>query len=323
MQNFTLLKGVLVLLCLMVFWQCKQATSLNQPKVFVRQNIMQLNAQQMASLKKGIEVMMSRDSTDPTSWIYQAKIHGTIAKDPLPTWNKCKHRSYFFLSWHRMYVYYFERILREAAGDPNLTIPYWDYSDPNSSALPEAFRNFPSKPENAVIRAPGLDNGQCCLENYVVSTKMAMQQQLFYSDSTVKDTGRIPGGRTISLSFGGMKVNHPDSMGLYFSAFENQPHNLLHLAVGGFVWDKQDSLKINGIGHMSDPRRAALDPVFWLHHSNIDRLWYCWEQSGKSDPTDDSLWLETYFHFFDENGTLVKMSGKDILDVEHQLFYSY
>ncbi|MGH7262080.1 MAG: tyrosinase family protein [Nitrospiraceae bacterium] len=39
-------------------------------------------------------------------------------------WNTCQHGSYFFLSWHRMYLYYFERILREASRDPNFALPY-------------------------------------------------------------------------------------------------------------------------------------------------------------------------------------------------------
>ena len=30
-------------------------------------------------------------------------------------------------------------------------------------------------------------------------------------------------------------------------------------------------------GHMSDPAVAAFDPIFWLHHANIDRLVSLWE----------------------------------------------
>jgi tyrosinase len=33
---------------------------------------------------------------------------------------------------------------------------------------------------------------------------------------------------------------------------------------------------IGGDGWMSDPDKAALDPIFWLHHANIDRLWAAW-----------------------------------------------
>src|SRR5262249_3184594 len=43
-------------------------------------------------------------------------------------------------------------------------------------------------------------------------------------------------------------------------------------------------------GLMSDPGIAALDPVFYLHHCNIDRLWAVWNAAGNRNPTDPS-WL--------------------------------
>ena len=42
---------------------------------------------------------------------------------------------------------------------------------------------------------------------------------------------------------------------------------------------------------MGDPLTAAQDPIFWLHHANIDRLWNHWLQQGggRADPTDSAL----------------------------------
>ena len=62
--------------------------------------------------------MKARDPSDPTSWRFQANIHGT--RDEIPdafadVWATCQHGTFFFLSWHRMYLYYFERILRAAS----------------------------------------------------------------------------------------------------------------------------------------------------------------------------------------------------------------
>ncbi|EGO02408.1 hypothetical protein SERLA73DRAFT_178343 [Serpula lacrymans var. lacrymans S7.3] len=34
---------------------------------------------------------------------------------------------------------------------------------------------------------------------------------------------------------------------------------------------------LGGNGHMSDPDYAAFDPIFFLHHSNVDRLFSLWE----------------------------------------------
>src|SRR5262245_24057942 len=82
-------------------------------------NTLALDGPEIAAFRKGVQVMKSRPASDPTSWIYQANIHGTYDKPALPAWNTCQHGNYFFAPWHRMYVYWFERIVRAASGDPN------------------------------------------------------------------------------------------------------------------------------------------------------------------------------------------------------------
>jgi hypothetical protein len=60
-------------------------------------------------------------------------------------WATCVHspqgKQLNFFGWHRMYLYYFERVLRWAANDPTLTLPYWDYTNPAETALPDAFQD--------------------------------------------------------------------------------------------------------------------------------------------------------------------------------------
>jgi Common central domain of tyrosinase len=43
------------------------------------------------------------------------------------------------VTWHRMYLWYFERVLQEAAGDLSLRLPYWDYE--TNAGLPAAYRD--------------------------------------------------------------------------------------------------------------------------------------------------------------------------------------
>ncbi|KAM0228209.1 hypothetical protein ACHAP5_012004 [Fusarium lateritium] len=47
-------------------------------------------------------------------------------------------------------------------------------------------------------------------------------------------------------------------------------HNNVHNIVGGSDYK-------TGIGHMSDVPVAAFDPIFWLHHTQIDRLLAIWQ----------------------------------------------
>jgi tyrosinase len=76
---------------------------------------------------------------------------------------------------------------------------------------------------------------------------------------------------------------------------------------------------------MSDPNLAARDPIFWLHHANIDRLWSHWIAlgDGRANPTNDAAWMQTKFMFFDENGTQVALSGSEVLETAAQLAYRY
>ena len=68
--------------------------------------------------------------------------------------NQCQHGWEEFLTWHRLYLYYFELQLQD--NDPSVTLPYWDWTDnttPNSdSSLFDAAAQDPSiKTDNGVI----------------------------------------------------------------------------------------------------------------------------------------------------------------------------
>jgi tyrosinase len=50
---------------------------------------------------------------------------------------------------------------------------------------------------------------------------------------------------------------------------------------------------------------AAQDPIFWMHHCNIDRLWVIWNQTHANPNT--AAYLNTSFVFAGQNGQ--KMAG--------------
>jgi hypothetical protein len=268
---------------------------------FVRQSIAGLTPAQIASLQKGIATMMARPVTDPTSYRFQANIHGTTDLPTTPQqnegWNQCEHGSFYFLSWHRMYLYFFDRILRAAAGDPNLVLPYWNWTDPAQRTLPAPFQNTTS---SLYIAAPGrpaaLDNGTAAIGAGAVAYSAAFADTNFES----------PSGS--GSSFGG-QVASPVQFNAPHGDFESQPHDVVHVALGGL---------------MGDPDTAAQDPIFWLHHANIDRMWNDWlrQGGGRADSTD-AAWLNTRFTFFDEAGHAVYLTGSEIINDVNQLNYEY
>ncbi len=63
---------------------------------------------------------------------------------------------------------------------------------------------------------------------------------------------------------------------------------------------------------------AGLDPVFWLHHANIDRLWQVWLELDPANqhPAGDPAWGDTEFSFPKVGGGVHKWRVKDVLTTE-------
>lgn len=266
---------------------------------------------------KAVRRMQARPASDPTSWAFQAAIHATFRAPAHPLWNGCQHASWFFLPWHRMYLFFFEKIVRAAVladgGPADFALPYWNYDQPNPrNTLPLPFREstLPDGTPNPLSLAPGLrDAGIAAgaqLRPEDTSSTAAMNSTVF--------TG--PAGTT----FGG-----PRSAAVIFDGgfgmLERQPHNAIHVVVGG---PRPGTATDCTIAQMTEPRCAALDPIFWLHHANIDRLWNRWldQGGGRANPSD-AAWLGQRFSFADDTGSTVQLSVADVLDTAAQLRYVY
>jgi len=48
------------------------------------------------------------------------------------------------------------------------------------------------------------------------------------------------------------------------------------------------------------------DPIFYLHHANIDRLWESWNRLGNTNPTDPKF-LDRKFAYGDRSGKRVDL----------------
>lgn len=250
---------------------------------------------------KAVAIMRARPAHDPTSWTYQAAMHGTHARTVQPLWNGCQHGTWFFLAWHRMFIYYFEQIVRaavvQAGGSADWSLPFWDYGAGGRQAtLPPAFRsptlNGAPNPLFEPKRAQGINAG-LALSGAVASATRALSTRHFVGSS----------------QFGG----HVEQVAQFSNGtgqLEAQPHNVVHDAVGG-----------SG-GLMADPDAAAADPIFWIHHANIDRLWFIWNSPPRLNP-NDPRWTGQTFSFFDAAGHRVTTTPADIVDIVSQLGYTY
>ncbi|MFC5473551.1 tyrosinase family protein [Paraherbaspirillum soli] len=267
---------------------------------------------------KAVAEMQSRPINDPTSWRYQAAIHeyirdsdpyATVA-DKLPSdrqrfWNQCQHSTWFFLPWHRMYLLYFEQIVAAAVeklgGPKDWALPYWNYSEYRSIdkvlQLPPAFYaiNTPDGKPNP-LRVEQRDSG---LNDGVPIHFQSPEQDVDLSClGDALFVGLAEGGHP---GFGGPSTRSPRHGGGPGGGLETTPHGDMHIAVGGPA------------GFMSSFATAALDPIFWLHHANIDRLWDVWTgRAGHANPTDKN-WLTQRFEFHDKDAEAVALTPGQVL----------
>jgi tyrosinase len=263
---------------------------------------------------RAIRVMKERsaaNAADPTGWTYQAQIHG-MAPNPQDGFrNKCQHFSWFFLPWHRMYLFHFESIIRSVVEELDTVddetkatwaLPYWNYLDgQNSRRLPVVFRRqtWPDAGPNPLFNATrffNINNGSPISDvdaDYLAALKPA------------QFTGATQfGGPKTGETHGGEDPNSANG------PLEGSPHGTVHIDVGG---------------DMQDFNKAGRDPIFWLHHSNIDRIWDVWlgQGGGRANPTDPAWRNAIEFKFHDEAGAESRMTVDDVLDSENQLNYVY
>jgi len=301
------------------------------------------NPQQVDTLKQAIDAMRKASDADPmsaefrTSLAYWANTHGYIGTgthatnreayitnfrmpqclraypkatcdlyyahvadtSPPPDgftdaiWGTCQHGNLFFLPWHRFYLHFFERTVRKHAGDPNFALPYWNYFDNYS-------------PTRRGIALPPLVLG---------------------SGNSLYDTWRTPGLNEARVVMDPKSADATQAFAFTdFTNFSNtlqgQPHGAMHCAVGS-------QCVMPDIGLVPI---AGADPVFYMHHANIDRLWQCWMvRQADGQPIDlawakanlgmPDAWYEQTYTFIDENGDPVTVKVADVFSPQYTPSY--
>ena len=259
----------------------------------------------LAIYARAVALMMAKPDGDPTSWKFQwyshwvggatdhvaktseiARVYGSA---PSPQrnlaeimWDGCQAHDAgededFFLPWHRMFVMAFEAIVRQVAGEPSFTVPYWNYLDPAQHAIPAQFRRPGDATWGALYspnRNPAVNAGGAIASSTVLSASVL-------SEATYSSSGFDDG---------------------FCAGLDNGLHGAVHVGVG------------NGINGMGAIPWAANDPIFWLHHCNIDRLWASWNAAGGANPTDPQFTSKP-FVFADPSGQQTSKVVSGVLDL--------
>ena len=269
-----------------------------------RLNIRNLSDKQLQSFRDAYKKMM--DIPDKRGYNHWAGMHGypedMCVHGERSTW--MNFRMKLFLPWHRAYLYMFEQALKDQTNG-KIGIPWWDWTSEISmrEGMPKAFTDekTPNGENNPLYsakipyepipnfqtrrREPPL-SGQVLKESVI--ERFIRDHELPYVE---KSTTSIPGG---SLEERLMELGD-------FGDFSDKLQTI-HGWIHGYVG-----------GNMGNTTFAAYDPIFWSHHSMVDRIWRKWQlKHGLGIPNElEDVKLEPF-----------PFSVKEVLNV-HMLGYDY
>ena len=234
--------------------------------------------------------MKQRPTNDPLSWSAQATIHQQY----------CPHGGGFFLPWHRAFLLWFEDVAREnlrsleqaqkddlvgrlrnrfgeADADfdkavASFAVPYWDWSEAGGGEIPAPFWEPQSTLYN-FHRNPALQRNTKIAAAFVSPEVMKgiMDSTNYESFAGSLNPGFDYRGALMRQDY----INENRSGGTMME-LERGPHNNVHVDIGQGTQDPMQSMI---------QMRSPNDPIFWLHHCNIDRIWYEWSLNQVTPPT--------------------------------------
>ncbi|KAH6556294.1 hypothetical protein KP509_1Z189500 [Ceratopteris richardii] len=253
----------------------------------------------IAKYMKAYELMRALPDTDPRSLqsYLQAGVNGDI---PLQV-----HFSWFFLPWHRWYLYFHERILASLIGDPRFSLLYWEWDDQvyGGNQIPEMYTRVNTslydEKRRVEVQPP-------TIVPLAASTPANLSASIVINQNLNNMYQSVVTASTATLFMGGA---------LRAGADLSNSTNGLHSAIHYYVGDPRTQLLQN----MGNFGTAARDPIFYSHHSNVDRLWEVWRfnmpDGERFDHTDPDF-LNAEFVFYDENANMVRVKVSDALDSE-------
>jgi tyrosinase len=168
-----------------------------------------------------------------------ARIHANMSHD-MHTMPGMPAGTQRFLPWHRLYLINFEQAMR--AFEPSFFVPYWRWMD--QSGIPDWMTKF--KPKGVTDA-----NGRPITVTRRPGTSPDPRARTLPTSHTIRTT----------------VMNHTTYKPFTLALEGAQPfgaHNLVH------DWFN---------GTMTQVPISPADPMFWMHHAEIDRIWWLWQQS--------------------------------------------
>ncbi len=261
----------------------------------VRKNAKFLTPAERESLVRAF-VMMKADIVNPAApppdrysrWDEYVAVHRMIQNANAPgvgtpvNFGHGGAGAYGFFSWHRYFLYLLEQQLQSYV--PGVALPYWDWTDPVGTILVADFLGPDGDPGSGdqvlqgyfAAEAPGTG-----VVNLTPApawwpaglTGWALHPTFGVNSGSLRrnlnGAAALPSILTIRSALD--KLTYPSFQNAVESGAGTVPFHQLHN--GLHTWFGAGS-------HMSSTIVSPFDPMFYLHHCNIDRLWAMWQMDG-------------------------------------------
>jgi tyrosinase len=166
-----------------------------------------------------------------------------------------------FLPWHRAFLLDLERELQKL--DRSVSLPYWDFGRTAPKIFSRSFMGVPSTATGTLEFSA--DNP---LQFWMTEAGARIVRRPGFNAATGRP---FVLNEAQTLSLGGQAIAFEN-----FRGMEGDPHGFTHTSFTGDI---------------SDPATAGVDPLFYLLHANVDRLWAKWQWfNNRFDATK----VETY-----------------------------
>lgn len=253
--------------------------------------------------------MKALPASNPLSWKFQVAMHNGPYPDGTSS-DVCQHGNCFFLAWHRMYLFFFERILIKHMKTvwPKPGLPYWDNANttPVKTKIPLLFRKRSTAGVISIPPSP-------------VSSRLYHPRNPGYNKP---NNNAWPVQAYIIMNYKNAVTNNIDYYN-FQRALENA-HGDIHIEMGSWT-NPQNGL--TNFYDMYNGAQAANDPIFFLHHANVDRYWEKWLKAGngRNNPNAscDPFWWNKTFEFYDSTGEKVSLKGEDIVAINNAMMMNY
>lgn len=204
-----------------------------------------------------------------------------------PSW---AHRGPAFGPWHRALLRNLELDLQHASNDPGIALPYWDWTtDQMTDTSPGSpwTDDFMGKmdPATDIVTSGPFRQGSWTLTITEMGMGMGGNNDPMLRRAMGRAQFQDPGSAVNSL---------PTSQNVV-SALQETPYDSPQWAMGSIPSFRDRLEGWHGAGSIHNrvhlwvggtmlPMTSPNDPIFFLHHCNVDRVWAQWQQMHNTLP---------------------------------------